>query len=37
VLFAVALGASVLHEPVGRSRASGTVLVVAGIALVALR
>jgi len=36
VLFAVALGASVLHEPVGRSRASGAVLVVAGIALVAL-
>jgi drug/metabolite transporter (DMT)-like permease len=36
VLFAVALGASVLHEPVGRSRASGAVLVVGGIALVAL-
>ena len=36
VLFAVALGASVLGEPVGRSRASGAVLVVAGIALVAL-
>jgi drug/metabolite transporter (DMT)-like permease len=36
VLFAVALGASVLREPVGRSRASGAVLVVAGVALVAL-
>lgn len=36
VLFAVALGASVLGEPVGRSRASGAVLVVAGVALVAL-
>lgn len=36
VLVAVALGASVLGEPVGRSRASGAVLVVAGVALVAL-
>ena len=36
VLFAVALGASVLGEPVGRTRASGAVLVVAGVALVAL-
>ena len=36
VLFAVALGASVLGEPVGRSRSSGAVLVVAGVALVAL-
>jgi drug/metabolite transporter (DMT)-like permease len=36
VLFAVALGAAVLGEPVGRSRASGAVLVVAGVALVAL-
>jgi drug/metabolite transporter (DMT)-like permease len=36
VLFAVALGASVLGEPVRRSRAAGAVLVVAGVALVAL-
>jgi uncharacterized membrane protein len=36
VLFAVALGASVLGEPVGRSRASGAGLVVVGVALVAL-
>ena len=36
VLFAVALGAYVLREPVGRSRAVGAVLVVLGVALVAL-
>jgi drug/metabolite transporter (DMT)-like permease len=36
VLFAVALGALVLHERVDRSRAIGAVAVVAGVALVAL-
>ena len=36
VLFAVVLGAAVLREPVGASRIAGTVLVVVGVALVAL-
>ena len=36
VLIVVALGAYVLHEPVGRSRVVGAVLVVGGVALVAL-
>jgi drug/metabolite transporter (DMT)-like permease len=36
VLFAVVLGAVVLREPVGVSRIAGTVLVVVGVALVAL-
>ena len=36
ILFAVALGALVLREPVGRDRALGAALVVAGVALVAL-
>ena len=36
VLFAVALGAFVLSEPVGRGRVTGAVLVVAGVVLVAL-
>ena len=36
VLFAVVLGAVVLREPVGASRIAGTVLVVVGVALVAL-
>ena len=36
ILFAVALGAYVLGEPVGRMRTAGAVLVVAGTALVAL-
>jgi drug/metabolite transporter (DMT)-like permease len=36
VLFVVALGAYVLHEPVGRSRVLGALLVVGGVALVAL-
>jgi drug/metabolite transporter (DMT)-like permease len=36
ILFAVALGFLVLREPVGRLRALGALLVVAGIALVAL-
>jgi drug/metabolite transporter (DMT)-like permease len=36
VLFAVVLGAVVLREPVGASRVAGTVLVVVGVALVAL-
>ena len=36
VLFAVALGALVLREPVGGARAAGAALVVLGVALVAL-
>jgi drug/metabolite transporter (DMT)-like permease len=36
ILFAVALGALALREPVGRSRAVGAMVVVAGVALVAL-
>jgi drug/metabolite transporter (DMT)-like permease len=36
ILFAVALGLVVLREPVGRERAVGAVLVVGGVALVAL-
>ena len=36
ILFAVALGALVLHEPVGKARLAGAALVVAGVALVAL-
>jgi uncharacterized membrane protein len=36
VLFVVALGAYVLREPVGRARAVGALLVVGGVALVAL-
>jgi drug/metabolite transporter (DMT)-like permease len=36
ILFAVALGALVLGEPVGRQRAAGAAVVVAGTALVAL-
>jgi drug/metabolite transporter (DMT)-like permease len=36
ILFAVALGATVLREPVGPARVAGAGLVVAGVALVAL-
>jgi drug/metabolite transporter (DMT)-like permease len=36
VLFAVVLGAVVLREPVGASRIAGTVVVVVGVAFVAL-
>jgi len=36
ILFAVALGALALREPVGRARAIGSAIVVAGVALVAL-
>jgi drug/metabolite transporter (DMT)-like permease len=36
ILFAVALGLVVLREPVGSKRALGAVLVVGGVALVAL-
>jgi drug/metabolite transporter (DMT)-like permease len=36
ILFAVGLGYAVLREPVGRMRAAGAALVVAGVALVAL-
>lgn len=36
IIFAVALAAFVLHEPVGRTRLAGAALVVAGVALVAL-
>jgi drug/metabolite transporter (DMT)-like permease len=36
ILFAVALGYAVLREPVGRARAVGAAVVVAGVALVAL-
>jgi drug/metabolite transporter (DMT)-like permease len=36
ILFAVALGAAALREPVGRIRAAGAATVVAGVALVAL-
>ena len=36
ILFAVALGALALREPVGRGRAAGAGVVVLGVALVAL-
>jgi len=36
ILFAIALGALVLSEPVGRSRVIGAALIVGGVALVAL-
>ena len=36
ILFAVALGAVILHEPVDRTRAAGAAAVVVGVALVAL-
>ena len=36
VVIATALGALVLHEPVTRARAAGALVVVAGIALIAL-